>query len=126
MFKTEPSVYSFADLERDGETVWDGVTNALALKYLRQVQLGDEILCYHTGKEKAIVGVMKVVVPVSPATGTPAVTVTAARRWPHPMTLAQLKSDSAFAGWELLRMPRLSIMPIGDAHWQRLCQLTGS
>src|SRR5262249_26503843 len=110
---------------REGETVWDGVSNPVALKHLGQVRAGDEVLCYHTGKEKAIVGTMHVVA-VGPKEGkTPRVTVKAHRRWPTPVTLAQLKADTAFAGWELLRLPRLSIMPIDDAHWQRLSQLAG-
>ena len=124
LFKTEPSEYSYADLERDGHTVWDGVSNALALKHLGHVLEGDEILCYHTGKEKAIVGCMRATA-VKVAEKTPRVTVAPLQHWPRPVTLAQLKADGAFAGWELLRLPRLSIMPLGDAQWQRLCQLAG-
>jgi predicted RNA-binding protein with PUA-like domain len=127
LFKTEPSTYGYADLERDGETVWDGVANPVALKNLGQVLPGDTILCYHTGKEKAIVGeLIATATTPPPAKGeSPIVRVKVVRRWPQPITLAQLKADKAFAGWELLRLPRLSIMPVGDAHWQRLCQLAG-
>lgn len=118
LFKQEPSCYSYADLERDGSTVWDGVTNALAQKHLRQVRPGDDVLLYHTGKEKAIVGEMKV---ISAQDGI--VHVAPSRRWTRPVTLAEIKADPAFAEWELVRMSRLSVMPVPERIWKRLQNL---
>ncbi|MCX7699499.1 MAG: EVE domain-containing protein [Gemmataceae bacterium] len=121
LFKQEPSCYSYADLERDGSTVWDGVSNALAQKHLRQVRAGDDVLLYHTGKEKAIVGEMKV---ISAQDGV--VHVAPARRWTRPVTLAEIKADPAFAEWELVRMSRLSVMPVPERIWKRLQKLAES
>lgn len=115
LFKQEPECYSFADLQRDGETVWDGVNNALALKHLRQVKVGDRILLYHTGKEKAIVGEMKAV-----AAADGIVTVAPVKKLKRAITLAEIKADEAFAQWELVRISRLSVMPVSDDIWKRL------
>jgi predicted RNA-binding protein with PUA-like domain len=122
LFKEEPTEYSFADLERDGETTWEGVANPLALKHLRAVRPGDEVFFYHTGKEKAVVGVMRVSA-AGEADGSPVVTVKPARRLAYPVTLAAIKADKAFAGWELVRMARLSVMPVSDALWERIEEL---
>jgi predicted RNA-binding protein with PUA-like domain len=119
LFKEEPEHYSFADLERDGGTTWEGVSNPLALKHLRAVRPGDEVFFYHTGKEKAVVGVMRVVA-VEEAGGLPVVTVQAVRRLANPVPLAAIKADGAFAGWELVRMARLSVMPVPDKLWERV------
>jgi predicted RNA-binding protein with PUA-like domain len=127
LFKEEPSHYSFADLERDGSAVWDGITNALALQHLRKVRPGDRAFFYHTGKEKAVVGVMEVA--AGPATadgdeGTAVVTVRPVRRLQHPVPLSRIKSDKSLAGWELVRLPRLSVMPVTDAQWRRVEELS--
>lgn len=129
LFKEEPTHYSFADLEREGRTVWDGVTNALARKHLRQVRPGDRILFYHTGKEKAIVGEMRAVSGPRPdpnAADPQAVVVEVApvRRWPHPVSLAQIKADPQLADWELVRLPRLSVVPVRPEQWRRLEELS--
>jgi predicted RNA-binding protein with PUA-like domain len=125
LFKEEPTHYNFADLEREGTTVWDGVANALALQHLRKVRPGDRVLYYHTGKEKAVVGEMEVV--AGPGDGSDekqvAVTVKAVRRLHHPVPLTRIKADPAFAGWELVRLPRLSVMPVTDAQWRRVEEL---
>jgi predicted RNA-binding protein with PUA-like domain len=125
LFKEEPSHYSFADLERDGSAVWDGVANALALQHLRKVRPGDRVLFYHTGKEKAVVGEMEVV--TSPASDPEvtdekevAVTVRPVRRLQHPVPLSRIKADPALADWELVRLPRLSVLPVTDAQWRRV------
>ncbi|VTR98296.1 EVE domain-containing protein [Tuwongella immobilis] len=115
LFKQEPDSYSYSDLERDGETVWDGVSNALALKHLRQAQPGDVVWFYHTGKEKAIVGEMRVV-----ANDAGVVKVAAVRRLAKPVTLAMVKADALLADWELVRLARLSVMPVSEAQWQRV------
>jgi predicted RNA-binding protein with PUA-like domain len=123
LFKEEPSHYSFADLERDGTAVWDGVANALALQHLRKVQPGDRVFYYHTGKEKAVVGEMVVVSAMQDDDKAVAVTVRPVRRLHHPVPLSRIKEDSAFVGWELVRLPRLSVMPVTDAQWQRVEEL---
>ncbi len=123
LFKQEPSCYSYADLERDGETVWDGVANAQALIHLRQVKQGDEILFYHTGADKAVVAVMAAAADAvrDDAATTATVRVKPVRRLPNPVSLAQIKADPALAtGWELTRHSRLSIMPVPEKIWRRL------
>ena len=127
LFKNEPECYSYDRLEADGETTWDGVTNALALKYLRSVQVGDEVFFYHTGKEKAVVGVMTVSggPEASDEDGEPLTTVTVrpVRRLPNPVPLSAIKADPVFEGWELVRIARLSVMPVSAAQWKRIEQL---
>lgn len=121
LFKQEPDCYSYADLERDGETAWDGVTNALALIHLRNVKPGDRILLYHTGKEKAVIGEMKAV-----AAQDGAVTVAPVKKLKRPVTLAEIKADEAFAQWELVRNSRLSVMPVSEDLWKRLTAMASS
>jgi predicted RNA-binding protein with PUA-like domain len=128
LFKEEPSCYNYADLERDGSTLWAGVKNALARKHLRSIRQGDRVLYYHTGREKAIVGEMLVVsAPTAdPASDDPnavAVKVEPVRRWQNPVTLEQIKADPLFADWELVRISRLSVMPVSPEQWQRLEEL---
>jgi predicted RNA-binding protein with PUA-like domain len=125
LFKQEPGCYSYEDLERDGTTLWDGVTNALARKHLRSVKRGDRVLFYHTGKEKAVVGEMKVIggPRVDLKSDDPksvVVEVQAVKRWQKPVSLAQIKGDKSFSGWDLIRMPRLSVVPVSEKQWERL------
>jgi predicted RNA-binding protein with PUA-like domain len=124
LFKEEPTCYSFADLERDGQTVWGGITNNLALQYLRQVRAGDRVLYYHTGKEKRIVGEMQAVSDPQTATDDTkavAVQVRLVRRWPQPVTLARIKQDDWLAQhWDLVRLPRLSVVPVSAEVWRRV------
>jgi predicted RNA-binding protein with PUA-like domain len=127
LFKEEPTHYSFADLRRDGGTLWEGVRNALALKHLGQVRAGDRILYYHTGKEKAVVGEMKA---VHDALTDPddrmrtSVEVAPVRPLPRPVPLARIKQEPALADWELVRMPRLSVMPVTPEQWRRIEELS--
>jgi predicted RNA-binding protein with PUA-like domain len=128
LFKEEPDHYNFADLQRDGSTLWSGVTNNLARKNLRQVRPGDTILFYHTGNERAVVGVMKAVGAAKPDPDSDdpkgvVVEVKPVRKLPNPVPLARIKADSELADWELVRLPRLSIMPVTDAQWQRIEEL---
>lgn len=128
LFKEEPDHYSYSDLERDGHAVWDGVTNNLARRHLRQVQTGDRVLYYHTGKERAIVGEMRVISgpQADPNAGDPkavVVKVAPVRRWARPVTLEQVKKDKAFADWDLVRLPRLSVLPVNSEQWRRLEEL---
>jgi predicted RNA-binding protein with PUA-like domain len=130
LFKEEPDHYNFADLERDGEAWWDGVNNNLARRNLRSVQAGDRVLYYHTGKERAVVGEMSVLEGPTPDTKSDdpkavTVKVKAVRSWPRPVTLEEIKKDPAFAGWDLVRLPRLSIVPVSAEQWQRLENLAG-
>src|SRR5687768_4623517 len=128
LFKVEPDCYSYADLERDGTTLWDGVSNAAARKNLRQVQPGDHVLFYHTGDEKAVVGVMAAVSgPQSDPDGhdpkAVVVAVRPVRRLARPVPLAHIKADPALADWELVRLPRLSVMPVSEEQWRRVEEL---
>jgi predicted RNA-binding protein with PUA-like domain len=125
LFKEEPTHYNFADLQRDGTTLWDGVSNNLAQKNLRQVRSGDRILYYHTGSEKAVVGEMRAVGdPVADPDGeraqTVAVKVEVVRRLQYPVSLARIKGDPVLAGWDLVRLPRLSVVPVSGEQWRRV------
>jgi len=122
LFKTEPSDYSWDDLERDGRTVWDGVANNAALLHLRTARQGDEALIYHTGTEKRIAGLAKIVSaayadpqrPGDNARGEPkfaVVDVEPMRPAARSVTLAEIKADDRFADFALVRQPRLSVMP---------------
>jgi predicted RNA-binding protein with PUA-like domain len=129
LFKEEPSHYSFADLQRDGATVWDGISNNLALKNLRQVRKGDRVFYYHTGNEKAVVGEMKATADAkSDANDAKAVSVdvSAVRSLARPVTLAEIKGDPALADWALVRMSRLSVVPVTAAQWKRVEELSRS
>lgn len=125
LFKEEPETYSFADLQRDGQTTWSGVANALAQKHLRAVKKGDLVFFYATGKVKAVVGVAEVTTDPAPdpadETGkNVAVTVKPLRVLAQPVTLATIKADKEFAAWELVKQARLSVMPVPDALWARV------
>jgi predicted RNA-binding protein with PUA-like domain len=125
LFKEEPTHYSYAMLEKDGATMWTGIKNALARKYLRQVRAGDRVLYYHTGKERAIVGEMRVVADPTddPQDNDPkavAVKVEPVRPWQPAVTLKQIQADPLFADWELVRISRLSVMPVSADLWRRL------
>jgi predicted RNA-binding protein with PUA-like domain len=129
LFKEEPTHYSFAQLEGDRQTTWTGVTNNLARKHLRQVRRGDRVFYYHTGKEKAIVGVMRVVggpeeSEAADDAGGVVVQVEAVRRLRHPVSLARIKSDDLLSGWDLVRLPRLSVMPVTEEQWRRVEELS--
>ncbi|HEY1378821.1 MAG TPA: EVE domain-containing protein [Gemmataceae bacterium] len=128
LFKSEPDCYSFADLQRDGTTLWDGVTNALARKHLRAVQPGDRIWYYHTGGEKAIVGLMEAVggPRADPNDDDPkavVVEVKPVRTLKHPVPLARIKDDPLLADWDLVRLPRLSVVPVSPEQWRRVEEL---
>jgi predicted RNA-binding protein with PUA-like domain len=130
LLKTEPGDYSFADLERDGRTTWDGVANNVALKHMRSMRRGDEAIVYHTGDERRAVGLARVVSdpypdPAGAGPRSLVVDVEPVRRLPRPVTLAQVKADPAYAGFDLVRQPRLSVMPVPPALWRRLLALAG-
>jgi predicted RNA-binding protein with PUA-like domain len=130
LLKTEPSAYSFSDLQRDGETVWDGVRNAQALINIRAMHAGDRALIYHSSGERAVVGTARIVSDPypDPQAGDPKLVVVnlrAGRTVTKPVPLATIKADPAFAGMALIRQPRLSVLPVTDEQWQRLLELAG-
>ena len=120
LFKSEPGVYSFDDFLRDGETVWDGVTNPAAVKHLREMKPGTKWIFYHTGDERAAVGTGTVtrVDPTDPK--IPIVRVKAGKRLKHPKTLAQIKAEKLFARSPLLVIGRLSVVPLTKEQWEWL------
>jgi predicted RNA-binding protein with PUA-like domain len=123
--KQEPSCYSFDDLVRDGGTVWDGVSNALARKHLRQMKPGDRVFFYHTGKEKAVVGEMVVASeprqdPKSDDEAAVAVNMKPVRKLARPVTLTEIKADKKLATWDLVRISRLSVVPVTEAQWRQV------
>jgi predicted RNA-binding protein with PUA-like domain len=125
LFKEEPTNYSYQQLVQDGQTIWSGIANALALKHLRQVKEGDEIFFYHTGKEKAIVGIM---VAAADAVDGDEVSVLVKPQKPlsSPVSLSTVKADDELKDWELSRISRLSIMPVTAAQWRRVLALAKS
>jgi len=125
LLKTEPSAYSYDDLEREGRTTWDGVKNPVALKNLRATKVGDEVVIYHTGDEKAAVGLAEVTKAAYPDPKTRnsrlvVVDLKARGRLPRPVTLAEMRSLPAFAESPLLRQGRLSVVPLTAAQWKVL------
>ena len=125
LVKEEPEHYSYDQLEKDRKTVWAGVKNPLAQKHLRSIQKGDRIFYYHTGKQKAVVAVAHAGTDAYPDPKDPAgklfvVDVVADKKLPRPVTLAEIKADRAFATFPLVRMSRLSVMPVTDAEWTRI------
>ena len=130
LFKEEPANYSYDDLARDGRTSWTGVRNPVAQKHLRTIAKGDRIFFYHTGDQKAVVGIAKAAAAAYPdpadATGKLyAVDIVPVRKLERPVTLAAVKADKAFATFALTRVPRLSVMPVNDDEWKRLEAMAG-
>jgi predicted RNA-binding protein with PUA-like domain len=120
LLKTEPSTYSFADLQREKRTRWDGVKNAAALINLRKMAVGDELFIYHTGDEKAIIGIARLFT-ADPKDGV--VELEYLKPLKKPVTLAAIKADKAFQEFALVKISRLSAMPVGAEHWQRILKL---
>jgi predicted RNA-binding protein with PUA-like domain len=117
LLKTEPSVYSFADLQREGETIWDGVTNPAALKFLRGMEPGDRLVIYHTGDEKTGVGTAKVVAVDPSNSKAPVVRIKAGKPVKEPRTLAAIKANKLFADSPLVNQGRLSVVPLTEVQW---------
>ena len=114
LLKTEPSVYSFTDLEREGETIWDGVRNPAAVKFLRGMKPGDALVIYHTGDEKSAVGTAKVVSVDASNPSVPLVRIKAGKPVKHPHTLAEIKANKLFADSPLVSQGRLSVVPLTE------------
>jgi predicted RNA-binding protein with PUA-like domain len=125
LMKEEPSHYSYDDFARDGKTSWTGVRNPLAQKHLRSIKMGDRIFFYHTGDEKSVVGIMKAAGdpypdPADKSGKLYAVDVVPVKKLTQPVTLAAIKADKAFASFPLVRLSRLSVMPVTDKEWERI------
>lgn len=125
LFKEEPTHYSFDDLVRDGKTSWTGVKNPLAQKHLRSVRKGDRIFYYHTGNEKAVVGIAKAAGDAYPdpkdrSGKLYAVDVVPVKKLPRPVTLAEVKAKPFFRDFPLVRISRLSVMPVTEKEWAEI------
>jgi len=120
LLKTEPTVYSFANLEREKSTIWDGVTNPAAVKHLREMKPGERLVIYHTGDEKSTVGTASVVSVDPSDPKTPLVKIKAGKSIAEPRTLAEIKSQKLFADSPLVRQGRLSVVPLSDAQYKWL------
>jgi predicted RNA-binding protein with PUA-like domain len=129
ILKTDADTYDFDRLARERRAVWDGITNALALKHIRAMSRGDHALIYHSGDEKALVGLARVVSDAYPDPGgdpkLAVVDIEAGKRLARPVTLAAIKADPAFADLALVRMSRLSVVPVPPAQWKRLLAMAG-
>ena len=130
VLKTDPDTYTFEQLEQERRTRWDGVSNAVALKHLRSMATGDRALIYHTGDEKAIVGLARIVsMPYAdPKAGDArlvVVDVEAGDRLARPVPLAAIKADPIFQNLGLVRTPRLSVVPLNEAEWKHLLAMGG-
>jgi predicted RNA-binding protein with PUA-like domain len=120
LLKTEPSSYSFADLQKDGATIWDGVSNPVALRNLAKMQSGDGLVIYHTGDEKSAVGTATVVSVDPSDPKSPQVKIKAGKPLPKPVSLAQMKANKLFADSPLVRQGRLSVVPLTGAQHKYL------
>ena len=128
LLKTEPSTYSWQDLQREKKATWDGVANATALIHIRAMKKGDLALIYHTGDERAAVGIAEITSnprpdPKQDDEKLVVVDIKAKKKLPAPVGLDAIKADKAFAGWDLLRIGRLSVVPVPEAMWKRIEQL---
>ena len=131
LLKTEPRNYSFGDLMERKREVWDGITNPLALRHLRSTRPGDLALIYHTGTERAAVGIARIVGgpypdPRKKPSAPPVVEIEPVRALARPVTLEAIKKNSKLAGMELIRLPRLSFLPVSRPHWQAILKMSGA
>jgi predicted RNA-binding protein with PUA-like domain len=130
LLKTEPSTYSFSDLEREKKAVWDGVSNSLALKHIRSMKNGDSAFVYHSGEEKSIVGIAEIISdpypdPTQKDPKRAVMEIKPTRRLKRPVSLAAVKARKEFADFALVRMSRLSVMPVTAAQWKSLLAMSG-
>ena len=128
LFKSDPDTYGFPELQRDKHTVWDGVANPVALRNLRSCKKGDVVLIYHTGDEKAIVGLAEITKEAYPDPKQKnekmvVVELKVLEPLKRPITLAEVKARKEFADFALVRLPRLSVMPVSDSQWKALRKL---
>jgi predicted RNA-binding protein with PUA-like domain len=130
LVKSEPNKYAFADLQRDGKTVWDGVRNNAAALHLKAMKVGDEVFYYHSQEGLEIVGVAKVVKeafldPSDPAGRFVAVELAPVRALKAPVSLSAMKANPVLAGLEMIRQGRLSVSPVRDTEWAAVLQMAG-
>lgn len=130
ILKTEPSTYSFDDLVRDKQTVWDGISNPVALKHLRSVKKGDTLLIYHSGEQRSVVGLARAASAAypDPKIADPkrvVIDIVAGKAVPEPVTLAQFRADAILKSTDLVRLSRLSVIPLTDAQLARVKKLAG-
>ena len=118
LLKTEPSVYSFSDLQRERSTIWDGVTNPVALKHLREMKPGERLVIYHTGDEKSAVGTATVESVNSSDPKIPQVRIKVGKAMAKPKMLAEIKAQKLFGDSPLVRQGRLSVVPLSDAQYK--------
>ena len=128
LFKSDPEHYSFQDLARDKKTVWDGISNNLALKHLRNVRRGDEVIIYHSGGERAVVGLAEVLSdpypdPKKKDARLVVVDIAARGTVPRPVSLDEIKKRTELKDFDLVRLPRLSVMPVSERHWKAVLSL---
>src|SRR5262245_59422421 len=131
LFKEEPSNYSYDAFAKDKKTVWSGVKNPVARKHLRSVKKGDSIFYYHTGDERAVVGIARALGdayddPGDKSGKAPVVDIAPVKKLARPVTLSEIKADPAFKDFPLVRISRLSVMPVTDAEWRRVEKLSTS
>ena len=131
LVKEEPTHYGWDAFVKDKKAVWSGVRNALAQRHLRAIEKGDRVFYYHTGDEKAVVGIAKTLSgaypdPEDKAGKYVAVDIAPVKRLPRPVTLAEIKADPAFKDFALVRIARLSVMPVTDAQWTRIERMAES
>jgi predicted RNA-binding protein with PUA-like domain len=131
LLKTEPSTYSYADLERDKKAVWDGVANPTALKNIRGMKKGDLAFIYHTGDEKQIFGIAEVTSDAyaDPKEKDPRLVVVdlkPQKRLARPVKLSEVKANAEFRDFELVRIGRLSVMPVSEARWKKLVKMSSA
>ena len=131
LVKSNPAHYSFGDLDREKKAVWDGVTNNLALIHMRAMRKGDEVIVYATGDEKAAVGTATVASDPypDPKLKDPKIVVVnlaPGKRLARPVTLAEMKADPKLKDFDLIRLPRLSVMPVSNAQWKRILEIAAS
>jgi predicted RNA-binding protein with PUA-like domain len=125
LFKEEPANYSFDAFTKDKKTTWSGVRNPLAQKHLHAVKKGDRVFYYHTGNEKSVVGIARAASDAYPDPDDPSgkaavVDIAPVKKLARPVTLAEIKADPSFKTFPLVRMSRLSVMPVTDAEWNRI------
>ena len=130
LFKSDPEHYSYFDLERDGKAAWDGIANNMALKNLRSIRRGDQVMVYHTGDERAAVGLAEAVSDPypDPKQKDPRLVVIdlqAKGKLARPVSLDEVKKTAALKKFDLVRLPRLSVMPVSDAQWDTLLAMAG-
>ena len=131
LFKEEPTHYSYDDLKKDGKTRWSGVKNPLAQKHLRSVKKGDAIFYYHTGAEKAVVAVARAASDAYPDPADKsgklyAVDVVPVKKLARPVTLAEIKAKPVFKDFPLVRISRLSVMPVSEKEWSEIEKMSAS